>query len=281
VYAPSYRLPSFDTIPPAYRTKVLEGLLDALALANLAYLLAHPHTPRLADSGVRYADEADGMDEWQDIPDTLDRRNGDSEDLAAWRMAELQRGEDPRARWYITGDTPTFYIAIARSDGSIEDPARELGGRPGFSSALALRPPGSLYAPSFRLKCFESIPHEFKRRTLEGLLNALALADTAYLATQPHTPPLYQAGVRYVQEPEGRDEWQDVPDTIARRTGDCEDLASWRMAELRAGEDPWARWRISVDDLPYPSGRIVTTYHIALERSDGRTEDPSRLLGME
>lgn len=138
-----------------------------------------------------------------------------------------------------------------------------------------------MYAPSFRLVSFETIPHDYKRQVLEGLLNALALANDAYLLINPHTPKLYDAGVRYVQEPPGLDEWQDIPDTIARRTGDCEDLAAWRMAELRrSGEDPGAEWHITVADIPDQTGHIVTTYHIAIKRTGGGIEDPSRQLGM-
>ena len=65
-----------------------------------------------------------------------------------------------------------------------------------------------------------------------------------------------------------------------RRTGDCEDLACWRVAELRMAGERNATHAISVDDLPDRSGRIVTTFHIFILRGDGRSEDPSRLLGM-
>ena len=147
-----------------------------------------------------------------------------------------------------------------------------------------------MYAPHFRLVSFESIPHWRKGRVLGGLLSALAEANVAYLEQHPHTPKLYDSGVVYQEEPPGRDEWQDIPDTIARREGDCEDLGSWRMGELWHGEDPDAAWYITVDDLPDRSGRMVTTYHIMILRSrptehtrqteDGPIEDPSRLLGM-
>jgi hypothetical protein len=149
-----------------------------------------------------------------------------------------------------------------------------------------------LYAPSFRLVSFETIPHWRKGRVLGGLLNALAEACYAYLEAHPNTPRLYESGVRYEEEPPGRDEWQDIPDTIARRNGDCEDLAAWRIAELWFfKEDPQAAWYITVDELPEAgTGRMVTTYHIQILRSratehtrateDGPIEDPSRLLGM-
>ncbi|MFI4971186.1 MAG: hypothetical protein ACHP7H_00785 [Hyphomicrobiales bacterium] len=149
-----------------------------------------------------------------------------------------------------------------------------------------------MYSPHFRLVSFESIPHGMKLGVLEHLLEALLAANVAYLIEHPHphTPRLYASGVRYLQEPDGVDEWQDIPDTIKRRTGDCEDLAGWRMAELTMGEDKGAKWHIDVDLLPDRSGQMVTTYHIQILRSfpdrwtrataHGLIEDPSKLLGM-
>jgi hypothetical protein len=138
-----------------------------------------------------------------------------------------------------------------------------------------------VYAPHFRLKCFESLTKAEKFQVLHGLLEALTLANCWYLRANPHTPKLYDAGVRYLEEAPGFDEWQDIPDTLARRSGDCEDLASWRVAELRMGGEPGATHEISVEDLlDKRTGEVVTTYHIFVKRADGSHEDPSRLLGM-
>jgi hypothetical protein len=149
-----------------------------------------------------------------------------------------------------------------------------------------------MYGPRFRLKSFETISHGYKIAVLEHLLEALTAACAGYLLTFPHTPRLYESGVVYEEEPPGRDEWQDTPDTIARRNGDCEDLACWRMAELRVyGEDKAARWHITVADIPDERGELVTTYHIQILRSapgphtrpgarGEPIEDPSRILGM-
>lgn len=138
-----------------------------------------------------------------------------------------------------------------------------------------------MYTPSFRLRSFDTITEGQKLGVLQHLLDALTMANVAYLLAQPHTPLLYESGVRYASEPADRDEWQDVPDTLARRAGDCEDLACWRVAELRVrlGEKG-ATHRITVDELPDDRGRMVTTYHISVFRADGSVEDPSRKLGM-
>jgi hypothetical protein len=138
-----------------------------------------------------------------------------------------------------------------------------------------------VYAPRICLASFEVLPNEEKKLVLDKLLEALTLANVFFLARYPHTPNLYESGVRYEQEPDGRDDWQDIPDTLQRRNGDCEDLASWRMAELRARwRDRGSRFHITVEDIPNRAGQLVTTYHIAIRLPDGRIEDPSRILGM-
>jgi hypothetical protein len=137
-----------------------------------------------------------------------------------------------------------------------------------------------VYAPQYRLKSFETIATPAKFVILRALLEALTTANMVYLQTNPHTPFLYESGVRYLEEPPGFDEWQDVPDTIARRSGDCEDLACWRVAELRCGGEYGATHLITVEDMPDRNGQIVTTYHICVLRADGSKEDPSRRLGM-
>ena len=138
-----------------------------------------------------------------------------------------------------------------------------------------------MYTPSFRLRCFESISEAKKFGVMQMLLEALTMANVAYLLDNPRTPTLYESGVRYLSEPDGVDEWQDIPDTLERRTGDCEDLACYRVADLRVrGGEPTATREISVDLLPNRSGQMVVTYHIMVRRASGAIEDPSRILGM-
>lgn len=85
-------------------------------------------------------------------------------------------------------------------------------------------------------------------------------------------PRLYDSGVRYQREV-GTERWLTPAQTYAAGRGDCEDLASWRTAELRVtGEDPEARARV------LRSG--PRTWHAVVERGDGSLEDPSRELGM-
>jgi hypothetical protein len=92
-------------------------------------------------------------------------------------------------------------------------------------------------------------------------------------------PDLYSSGVRYAREPIPREDWLDALECFQRRQGDCEDLACWRVAELRLqGIDArpgFVRRRVLGAD-----GAWQTIYHIVVLYPDGRIEDPSRLLGM-
>jgi hypothetical protein len=132
-----------------------------------------------------------------------------------------------------------------------------------------------LYAPHFKLRAFESLSDDAKHTALAQLLEALAGVNEAWLRENPWAPSLYESGVRYEEEPDGRDDWQDIPETLALRVGDCEDLGCWRIAELRTRVREYAR--------PFVKRSVVgarTIYHVAVRRADGRLEDPSRILGM-
>ena len=149
-----------------------------------------------------------------------------------------------------------------------------------------------MYTPHYQLGSFEAIPTLAKGQIIRALLHGLCASNLAWLAFEP-TPPLYQSGVRYHHDPDGRlEHWTDIPETLRRGVGACADLTAWRMAELLAAGDRSHDWHVTVDDVRTPSGRIVTTYHVCLRRPDphgelvdrsGRRwglEDPSRRLGM-
>lgn len=112
---------------------------------------------------------------------------------------------------------------------------------------------------------------------LEAVAEGLVLLDEFYLAHADERgielPPLYQSGIVYRREPRGREWWESAADLlgiVADRSGDCEDLAAFRAAELRYfdGEDAIVR--------------VVRTargtFHAVVERGDGEIEDPSRIL---
>jgi hypothetical protein len=132
-----------------------------------------------------------------------------------------------------------------------------------------------LYAPHFQLRAFDTLSEEGKAFALAHVLEGLTGVNIAWLRENDRTPWLYESGVRYEEEPLDRDEWQDIPETLARRVGDCEDLACWRLAELRV--------RSGEDARPFVKHTVLgdrTIYHVAVRRADGSVEDPSRVLGM-
>lgn len=132
--------------------------------------------------------------------------------------------------------------------------------------------------------CFETrlftgtTPEEIEsgERKLRALLAALVILDLEWIRTHPQTPELYRSGVAYEREPPPRENWQDVPTAMARGKADCEDLACWRVAELRL--------RRGVKTRPIPIGRRGQDgslhYHIVVRWPDGTVEDPSKRLGM-
>lgn len=106
------------------------------------------------------------------------------------------------------------------------------------------------------------------KRALDGALEGLVRIQGAILTQR--VPLLYQSGVRYQREL-GTEHWQTVQETLKKGYGDCEDLASWRAAELRRRGVPASA--VAVRTGP-------RRYHAVVLWPDGRIEDPSKKLGM-
>lgn len=117
---------------------------------------------------------------------------------------------------------------------------------------------------------------ELSRQTLGVMLDLMTKIDVLFLLAHPETPSIYQSGVRYMEEPPGQEDWQDIPTCIKMGIADCEDLACWRAAELivRHRIPAKAVWRA------FPRQDGSTLFHILVQYPNGRLEDPSRILGM-
>ena len=115
-------------------------------------------------------------------------------------------------------------------------------------------------------------------------MEALCLVNQAQIRYQKRlgkpVPPLYSSGVRYQRE-DGTEDWQDIHTTLRKMWGDCEDLACYRVAELREvykrPAAPFVTW--------FSAGPGDGFHYHALlwaKAPDGvwRIEDPSRKLGM-
>jgi hypothetical protein len=112
---------------------------------------------------------------------------------------------------------------------------------------------------------------------LEAVAEGLVLLNVWYLSHASDNgielPELYGSGIVYRREPHGREWWESAADilgVVEDRSGDCEDLAAFRAAELRVYEDEDA------------SVRVVRTsrgtFHAVVLRANGSIEDPSRKL---
>jgi hypothetical protein len=113
---------------------------------------------------------------------------------------------------------------------------------------------------------------------LEALVEGVVRLNVWYLAVADDSgvelPPLYESGIVYRREPPGEEWWETVRDLrglVSHRSGDCEDLAAARAAELRYfDEEHEARVRV----VRTSRG----TFHAVVQRADGSIEDPSRIL---
>lgn len=123
---------------------------------------------------------------------------------------------------------------------------------------------------------------------LQLALDVLTDLNALTLAHNDRIPPIYASGVRYARESALMGDGLEVAaldprsGTVEERfshlarvleigAGDCDDLASWRAAELRV------RHGIDARATPVPSDG---GYHVVVRYPDGRIEDPSAILGM-
>jgi len=99
-----------------------------MGLVGINRVLLHfrPYPP-LYDSRVVYRPEAIGSEAWQHVDEILRVGYGDCEDLAAWRVAELQEaGELGAAVDIVQTGRRRFHARVLRADGTVEDPSRDL-----------------------------------------------------------------------------------------------------------------------------------------------------------
>lgn len=115
---------------------VLRVLLGALYEIDCDQWARNPQWPGLFESGVRYKREPRGVEEWQDVAETLRRGHGDCEDLACMLASQITVREGVRAVPDFTlreipdmnGDiTRMFHIFVRLPGGRRIDPSRHLG----------------------------------------------------------------------------------------------------------------------------------------------------------
>ncbi len=159
----------------------------------------------------------------------------------------------------------------------------------------------------FEVRLFKNEADRKKsQKRLLVLLEGLIDLNVLYLLENPGTVPLYQSGVKYAlpeqmtENPEieilrarnkgddialgaiealasktAGEHFRDIPTLYENGEGDCDNVASARVAELRVHgvkAKSYLTWR------DRPGGG--TTYHNIVLWPDGGSEDPSRILGM-
>ena len=257
----------------------LQDLLNALVGIDMLYLSAHPEVPPLAQSGVRYADDAlpklgiplpHTQERWQDIPSSLETSQAGNKDLVAWRVAELRlKGVNAQALMVQNkGMFADGYRAVVQlPNGQTED----ISGGQGWVSVRGR------HRIEVLLGLFNGDKdRDLSNKSLDMLLTALTRIDVRYLLRHPETPLLYQSNVRYEEEPPGQEDWQDIPTCLRMGTADCEDLAAWCAAEYQVRFAVPAK--AFYKSFTKSDGSVL--YHIMVQHPDGRVEDPSRALGM-
>lgn len=111
-------------IPP--RPEYLRAAVLGLVGVN-RLVLRERRLPPLYASGVVYRAEALGSEHWQRADQVLRAGYGDCEDLAAWRVAELQEAGELLATVDVVKTGPRKYHArVMRASGAVEDPSRDL-----------------------------------------------------------------------------------------------------------------------------------------------------------
>lgn len=113
---------------------------------------------------------------------------------------------------------------------------------------------------------------------IEAMAEGLVLLNVWYfevgIANGVELPPLYDSGIVYRREPAGREWWEsagDVRSMASSRSGDCEDLAAYRAAELRVFDGDEDAYVMVIRNRR-------GNFHAIVCHGDGTLEDPSRIL---
>jgi hypothetical protein len=117
------------------------------------------------------------------------------------------------------------------------------------------------------------IPSPVDVQTLNIFVRALCAYDCLYLRRNPNTPAMFASGVVYRTQPVGLERFLPIPGVLAAGSGDCDQLASWRAAELRE--------RYGIKALPEVVQMSQHLYHVFVRYPDGMAEDISAHLGMQ
>ena len=258
MYAPQYLLKSYESLPPVNRLRVFGRLLWVLVQANMV-----DTRPRPKASSIKVV--SDGS-KWQDAARAVELGQMTCPSAVAWRVAELRKSGE-HALWVTTADGR---LLVQRANGQREDPCAGVAWTDGLNALSQ----NVMWTPTLELTSFESTPAASKMTVICKMLDVLHAANVGWIKAGNRVPPVYQSGLRYKEEQLGKDEWQDIPRTLQLGNGDCEDLASYRVSELRAGGEA------AEHTVEHRRSPTLVLYHIRVKRQNGDIEDPSCALGM-
>lgn len=108
--------------------RLIEAMTEGLAHVNSVLLDFFPKIPGIYAFRPKY--RVDGKEQWKDIGVIITERYGDCKDFVAWRLAELWRqGVSAKAEAILERhkNRLQFHVFIRYGNGTVEDPARELG----------------------------------------------------------------------------------------------------------------------------------------------------------
>lgn len=118
-----------------------------------------------------------------------------------------------------------------------------------------------------------TLPSPVTTQQLNIFVRALCAYDVLWLRAHPETPNIYESGVRYETQAAGCEHFAAIPLVLAAKSGDCDQLAPWRAAELRV--------RHNIKAMPEVKQMSRNLWHVFVRYPDGRAEDVSAHLGMK
>lgn len=108
--------------------RFVQAAVTGLTALNVELMKRRPY-PFLYKTGVRYAQDPPGVENWRNADKLLAAKRGDCEDLAAYMAAWLIVNRGTRAFVYVYRSAPKRLHAVVclPSTGRVLDPSRKLG----------------------------------------------------------------------------------------------------------------------------------------------------------
>jgi hypothetical protein len=117
-------------LPRPIHARDLNIFVRALTAYNVRWLRAHPETPSLRASGVRYVRQNVGWERFLPIPYILAAGGGDCDQLCCWRAAEIRVRQGIAAvPEVIQINERLFHVFVRFPNGRAEDISAHLGMR--------------------------------------------------------------------------------------------------------------------------------------------------------